>query len=110
MSTIIDITNVISSHLEAGALPNATAEQIAGFSDGAGLAYLGKYIGTGITMLAAGMVGLMQGFSTANAVQAVARNPEAQPKILSTMIVGLALAEAVAIYALIVSILIIFVA
>ncbi|WP_318032039.1 F0F1 ATP synthase subunit C [Ureaplasma sp. ES3154-GEN] len=104
--SFIDLSNVISSHLDA--LPEGAAAEK--FSDGAGLAYLGKYIGTGITMLAAGMVGLMQGFSTANAVQAVARNPEAQPKILSTMIVGLALAEAVAIYALIVSILLIFVA
>lgn len=107
--SFIDLTNVISSHLDA-ALPEVGADQLANLQNGAGIAYLGKYIGTGITMLAAGMVGLMQGFSTANAVQAVARNPEAQPKILSTMIVGLALAEAVAIYALIVSILIIFVA
>ena len=109
MSSFIDITSVISSHVEAN-LPAVSAENVQSLANGAGIAYLGKYIGTGITMLAAGAVGLMQGFSTANAVQAVARNPEAQPKILSTMIVGLALAEAVAIYALIVSILIIFVA
>ncbi|MCV3754247.1 F0F1 ATP synthase subunit C [Ureaplasma zalophigenitalium] len=106
MMSFIDLSNVITSHLDA--LP--VGKEAEAFSSGAGVAYLGKYIGTAITMLAAGAVGVMQGFSTANAVQAVARNPEAQPKILSTMIVGLALAEAVAIYALIVSILLIFVA
>lgn len=107
--SFIDLSNVISSHLDVS-LSSDPLSEFATISDGAGLAILGKYIGTGITMLAAGAVGVMQGFSTANAVQAVARNPEAQPKILSTMIVGLALAEAVAIYALIVSVLLIFVA
>lgn len=108
--SMIDITNVISSHLDAGSLPNVDSVSGTQLQNGGAVAYLGKYLGAGLTMLAAGAVGLMQGFATANSVQAVARNPEAQPKILSTMIVGLALAEAVAIYALIVSILIIFVA
>ncbi|WP_031489120.1 ATP synthase F0 subunit C [Ureaplasma canigenitalium] len=110
MSSFIDITGVIASHLETGALPNIEPNQVGTLQNGASIAYLGKYVGAAMTMWAAGFVGVMQGFSTSQAVNAVARNPEAQPKILSTMIVGLALAEAVAIYALIIAILIVFVA
>jgi F-type H+-transporting ATPase subunit c len=44
------------------------------------------------------------------AVQAVARNPEARGQIFTNMIFAIALAEAVAIYALVVSIILLFVA
>lgn len=85
--SFIDLTNVISSHLDAGALPNIAESSITSLQHGAAVAYLGKYLGAGLTMLAAaGAVGAMQGFATANSVQAVAQL-EAQPKILSTMIV-----------------------
>ena len=44
------------------------------------------------------------------AVQAVARNPEARGPIFTNMLFAVALAEAVAIYALVVSIVLVFVA
>jgi F-type H+-transporting ATPase subunit c len=44
------------------------------------------------------------------AVQAVARNPEARGSIFTNMLFAIALAEAVAIYALVVAIVLVFVA
>jgi F-type H+-transporting ATPase subunit c len=44
------------------------------------------------------------------AMQALGRNPEARGPIMTNMIVAIAMAEAVAIYALIVAILLVFVA
>ncbi len=44
------------------------------------------------------------------AVQAVARNPEARGAIFTNMLFAIALAEAVAIYALVVAIVLVFVA
>lgn len=45
-----------------------------------------------------------------SAVQAIGRNPEAAGKIQAPMIIGVAFAEAVAIYALVIALLIKFVA
>lgn len=50
--------------------------------------------------------GLGIGLIGASAMQALGRNPEARGPILTNMILALALAEAVAIYALIVAIMI----
>lgn len=44
--------------------------------------------------LAIGMIG-------AKAVEAIGRNPEASGKVLTTMLLGMAFAEAIAIYALV---------
>lgn len=66
-------------------------------------------IGAGLAMLAGLGVGLGQGFATAKAVESIGRNPEAEAKIRSTLILGIALTESAAIYSLIVSILLIFV-
>lgn len=41
------------------------------------------------------------GFIGAKAMEAIGRNPEAQSKILPAMLLGMAFAEAIAIYALI---------
>ncbi len=49
------------------------------------------------------------GIATAKATDAVARQPEAEGKIRTTLILGAALAEATAIYSLVTAILIIFV-
>ncbi len=70
----------------------------------------GKFIGAGLAMLGATGVGVGQGFAAGKAAEAVARNPEAESKIRTMMIVGCAIAETSAIYALIISILLIFVA
>lgn len=66
-------------------------------------------IGAGLTALAGLGVGIGQGYAAGKAVEAVGRNPEAEKKIRSTMIIGIALTETAAIYALIVAILLVFV-
>jgi len=67
------------------------------------------FIGAGLAMIGVIGTGVGQGYAAGKASEAVARNPEAQSKILTTMIVGCAIAETSSIYALIVAILLIFV-
>jgi F-type H+-transporting ATPase subunit c len=47
--------------------------------------------------------GLAVGFIGAKAVEAIGRNPEASGKVMSTMILAIAFAEAIAIYALVIA-------
>lgn len=49
------------------------------------------------------------GILTGKAMEALGRNPEAQPVIQTNMILGIAFAEAIAIYALVVAVMIGFV-
>ncbi len=67
---------------------------------GAGLAMGFGAIGPGIG------VGLLCN----GAMQALGRNPEARGPILTNMMIGIAFAEAISIYALVVSIILLFVA
>ncbi len=53
--------------------------------------------------------GLGIGLAVRGAMEAIGRNPEAEGGVRTTLIIGAALAEAVAIYALLVAILILFV-
>jgi F-type H+-transporting ATPase subunit c len=57
-----------------------------------------------------GAVGAGLGIGTAanGACQAVGRNPGVQGKIMMTMLIGMAMAESIAIYALVVSLVLIF--
>lgn len=66
-------------------------------------------IGAGIAAL--GVIGGGIGIGTigGKAVEAIARQPEAKGDIMSTMILSIAFAEVTSLYALIVSILLIFV-
>ena len=52
--------------------------------------------------------GIGIGIATSKAVDAVARQPEAESKIMKLLLLGCALAEATAIYGLVVAIMIIF--
>jgi F-type H+-transporting ATPase subunit c len=52
--------------------------------------------------------GLGQGFGLNGAVSGVARNPEASGKITVTLLIGLALIESLCIYALVVSLILLF--
>ena len=65
-------------------------------------------IGAGTAMIAGIGPGVGQGYAAGKAVEAIARQPEAQGNILSTMIVGQAVAETTGIYALVVAILLLF--
>ena len=75
-----------------------------------GGASLGSFIGAGVAVLGGLGTGLSQGFAAGKAAEAVGRNPEAESKIRTTLIVGCAIAETSAIYGLIIGILLIFVA
>lgn len=68
-----------------------------------------KLIGAGIAMLGTIGAGAGIGILVNGAVQGMARNPDASGNILTNMILGIAFAEAVAIYCLVVALLILFV-
>jgi F-type H+-transporting ATPase subunit c len=53
-------------------------------------------IGGALPALAVGLIG-------AKAMEAIGRNPEAQSKVLPAMLLGMAFAEAIAIYALVIT-------
>lgn len=72
-----------------------------------GLAFLAAGIAMGIAALGPA---LGQGFAAGKAVEAVGRQPEAAKQIRSVMLLGQAMAETTGIYALLVAILLIFVA
>jgi F-type H+-transporting ATPase subunit c len=68
-----------------------------------------KLLGAGIAMLGAIGAGAGVGIAASGAVQAMGRNPDAASVIQVNMILGMAFSEAVAIYALAVALIIIFV-
>jgi len=63
--------------------------------------------GFGIAIAAFGC-GIAQGLGLKAAVEGVARNPEASGKVTVTMLIGLAMIESLCIYALVVSLILIF--
>ena len=65
-------------------------------------------IGAGIAVLTGIGAGVGIGIATGKAVDAIARQPEAESKISKNLILGCALAEATAIYGFILGILIVF--
>jgi ATP synthase F0 subunit c len=69
---------------------------------------LGKLIGAGLAMIGAIGAGAGIGIVASGAVQAMGRNPDATGIIQTNMILGIAFAEAVAIYCLVVALLILF--
>ena len=64
-------------------------------------------IGAGIAALTGIGAGVGIGIATSKAVDAIARQPEADGKISKTLILGCALAEATAIYGFVIALLII---
>ena len=75
----------------------------------AAITLMGKAIGAGLAMIGALGGGIGIGLAVGGAVQAMGRNPDYTPTIQTNMILGVAFAEAVAIYALVVSLIILFV-
>ncbi|MCR5715599.1 MAG: ATP synthase F0 subunit C [Lachnospiraceae bacterium] len=65
-------------------------------------------IGAGIAALTGIGAGIGIGIATGKATEAVARQPEASGKITTTLLLGGALAEATAIYGLLIGIMCIF--
>lgn len=66
-------------------------------------------IGAGLAVMTGMMTGIGQGVAAAKAVEAVGRNPEAESKIRSMLILGAGIAETCAIYGLLIAFLLIFV-
>ncbi len=64
-------------------------------------------LGAGIAAITGIGAGIGIGIATSRAVDAVARQPEADSKIMRNLLLGCALAEATAIYGMVVAILII---
>lgn len=69
-----------------------------------------KMIMTGATVAVGGIVPAFSiGFITAKAMEATGRNPESAGEVRTSMILGVAFAEAIAIYALVAGLIIKFV-
>ena len=108
--SILAIALIIVSAPFAFAAPEAAAAAPAGPVD------YTKAIVVGCSLLAAGIAiafgtigtgnGMGQGLN--GATNAVGRNPEAQGKILLTMMVGLAMIESLAIYALVIALIVLY--
>ncbi|WP_027121602.1 ATP synthase F0 subunit C [Mycoplasma leonicaptivi] len=100
---ITEVTKLLeetaSTVVKTNSAPAENPRNVGLLAIGAGLAAIGV-LGTGIG----------QGYAAGKAAEAVGRNPEAESKIRLMMIIGAGIAETAAIYAFIVSILIIFVA
>ncbi len=67
-------------------------------------------LGAGIAMIAGIGPGIGEGNAVASACEAIGRQPESKSEVTSTLVMGCAIAETTGIYALIVAILLIFVA
>ncbi|QEX15529.1 F0F1 ATP synthase subunit C [Hypericibacter terrae] len=70
---------------------------------------LGKLVGAGIAMIALGGVGIGIGNIFAAYVSGALRNPAAAGKVFGNVLLGFALVEAVALYALVIAMLLLFV-
>lgn len=68
-----------------------------------------KAIGAGLAMVGALGPGIGIGLLVNGALQAIGRNPDASGLIQTNMILGIVFAEAIAIYALVVALILIFV-
>lgn len=68
-----------------------------------------KAIGAGLAMIAAVGPGIGIGLLAQGAMQAIGRNPDAAGQIQTNMILAIVFTEAIAIYALVVALLIVFV-
>ncbi|MDR1353948.1 MAG: ATP synthase F0 subunit C [Oscillospiraceae bacterium] len=65
-------------------------------------------LGAGIAAVGCLGAGLGQGIATGKAAEAVARQPEAKSAITTTLVLGCAIAETTSLYALLVSLLLLF--
>jgi len=65
-------------------------------------------IGAGIAVCAGIGTGAGQGYAAGKGAEAVGRQPEARGSIMSTMLIGAAVAETAAIYGLLIAIILLF--
>ncbi len=67
-------------------------------------------LGAGMAMIAGIGPGIGEGNAVAKACEAIGRQPECQGQVTTTMLMGCAIAETTGLYALVIAILLIFVA
>jgi F-type H+-transporting ATPase subunit c len=85
------------------------AEPAGGAGAGLGSFFSYSVLAAGIAIgIAAFGTGLGQGLAVKSSVEGIARNPEASGKITVTMLIGLAMIESLAIYALVVALIILY--
>lgn len=82
------------------------AKTVSADSNIVGLTSLGMVIGMGLAALGCG-IGM--GFGIKGACEGTARNPEASGKLTTTLILGLAFIESLAIYTLVICLILLFV-
>ncbi|MDR0880493.1 MAG: ATP synthase F0 subunit C [Clostridioides sp.] len=74
----------------------------------AAIAVAGVSIGAGLAVMTGIGAGIGQGIAAAKASEAVANQPEAKGDIMSTLLLGDAVAESSAIYGLVIAIILLF--
>jgi len=84
----------------AGAPTAMAADGAAGAGDGRGTIALGAGLAIGLGALGCGMG---QGRAVASAMESIGRNPSSVDRLMTPMIIGLALIESIAIYALVIA-------
>ncbi|WP_320045794.1 ATP synthase F0 subunit C [uncultured Ilyobacter sp.] len=65
-------------------------------------------VGAGTAMVAGIGPGIGQGYAAGKAVESVARQPEAKGDIISTMVLGQAVAESTGIYSLVIALILLY--
>ncbi len=65
-------------------------------------------VGAGTAMIAGIGPGVGQGYAAGKAVESVARQPEAKADIISTMVLGQAVAESTGIYSLVIALILLY--
>jgi ATP synthase F0 subunit c len=76
--------------------------------EGATLVIMASAIGAGFSMIAGIGPGIGQGYAAGKATEAVGKRPKLQPQVLRTMFLGQAVAQTTGIYALIISLILMF--
>ena len=98
VSTVALLATLFLLFMAPGVFAAAEEAGVSGFM-GMGIA-----LGTGLAIgLAALGGGIGQGIAVNGAMEGIARNPGASGKIMTTLIIGLALIESLVIYALVIS-------
>jgi len=104
LTTIFTLLFVFGLATLALASDADTAVKVAGLK-----VFYGIVIAAGFGIAAAAIgTGIAQGIAIKGAVEGTARNPEASGKITVTMIIGLAMIESLCIYALVISLILLF--
>ena len=75
-----------------------------------GIILAGCAIGAGLALIAGIGPGIGEGNAVAKACEAIGRQPESKGAVTTTMLMGCAIAETTGLYALVIAILLIFVA